>query len=724
MKCRAIKILFYTLAFIIFAQVLFAAVTVADLEKKLKSSSGKEKIEILKKLTLAYLGKSHDKSLYFGQKTLELAGTMDDEMEKAYALFNLGEVYLKSNEYLKALDFYKNSLSIVEINGTTSENASVLDRVGIVYMNLCIYDKAMSFFQKSLKKAKECKNQKTVARELNNIALIYREQGDKRMALSLMIDALKVMDEIKHELGIAALSNNLAALYENLKEFDKALEYYFKALDVMKKKDKKYQTGLVLNNIGMLYSRRKDFPKAIEFLKQALKSQELLVDKRSVYISYINLGTVHKNMGNYDTALNYTLKSLNGRKKIGNKSGVAYASFSAGSLYIELKNYDKALLFINDGLKIAAELDSRKLKKKGYRTLSQLYKSQNNYKKALEFYDLFSKERAKSFSEERAKKMAELQTKLEVHKKEREIELLKANQKLQALELNKQKSRNNFLVMISILIFLSALLIYSRFHFKKKTSRMLREKNSQLESANKLLIDSKSQLRELNSTKDKFFSILSHDLKNPTSALFGSLEFLCENFHELSPEENYDFLRELNQSSKHMHDLLENLLQWSVFQTGTFQYNPEKIDVWQKVKKSFSLLKINADKKNIRLISKIKENTFVYTDKIMLATVVRNLVSNAIKFTGDGGQVAIDLIENENAIILSVSDTGTGISKEDIPKLFKIEVSYTSIGTSHEKGTGLGLILCKEFVERAGGFISVESELGKGSTFRFSIPKT
>ena len=231
-----------------------------------------------------------------------------------------------------------------------------------------------------------------------------------------------------------------------------------------------------------------------------------------------------------------------------------------------------------------------------------------------------------------------------------------------------------------------------------------------------------NEMREMNATKDKFFSIIAHDLKNPLSAFTGVANFLIERFYELSHEEIKEFLDDVHCSAKQLYELLENLLVWSRSQRGLVQFNPMPLDVAQIIKSNIELVKMNADAKHIELISEVKTDILAYSDPNMLNTIIRNLVTNAIKFTRIDGKVILKAIEENEFIKISVLDNGIGISDKDLEKLFRMDVSYSTEGTGNEKGTGLGLILCKEFVEKHGGKIWVTSKIGEGSEFNFTIP--
>ncbi|MCX7875323.1 MAG: PAS domain-containing sensor histidine kinase [Melioribacteraceae bacterium] len=240
---------------------------------------------------------------------------------------------------------------------------------------------------------------------------------------------------------------------------------------------------------------------------------------------------------------------------------------------------------------------------------------------------------------------------------------------------------------------------------------------------NNQLAESEAKLKEANATKDKFFSIIGHDLKNPLFVIQSMSEILETEFDEISSEERLEFIQAIRESSKNAYALLEDLLHWARCQSGRIDYNPEPIHLKQLVSKCINLLEAHAIKKEINLINAVDPTHILMADKFMIDTILRNLISNALKFTPEGGTVKVQSkIENE-FIEISVEDTGIGLTENDRQKLFRIDVKNSEIGRSKEKGTGLGLILCKEFVEKHSGKIWVESEFEKGSKFKFTIPK-
>jgi signal transduction histidine kinase len=256
----------------------------------------------------------------------------------------------------------------------------------------------------------------------------------------------------------------------------------------------------------------------------------------------------------------------------------------------------------------------------------------------------------------------------------------------------------------------------------KKQNLEILEMVSELSDKNKLIKEKNIQLENLNIQKDKFFSILAHDLKNPFNSILGISEILVTDFYEINDERKIKLLKAVNEATDKTYTLLLNLLDWASFQRDTLDFKPVIIHLNETGKQVVSTVEPQAVKKNITMHIQIDENLRVYADVQMLQTILRNLLSNAIKYTNPGGKVSLSALENNGFVEVVVSDTGIGISPQKQEMIFTLEERFSEKGTGGETGTGLGLILCKEFVEKNGGQIFVESEPGKGSKFTFTMP--
>ena len=240
----------------------------------------------------------------------------------------------------------------------------------------------------------------------------------------------------------------------------------------------------------------------------------------------------------------------------------------------------------------------------------------------------------------------------------------------------------------------------------------------------KALKENEQKLRELNATKDKFFSIIGHDLKNPFANIIGLTEMVVKKGKPLSTEQYAYYYKLIYDTANMGFNLLENLLAWARAQSGRIKFNPENIDLNEIIRENLDLLKTAINNKKIHVDFRYRKKRAIYADKNMISTVIRNLISNAVKFTPDQGKISIQFMDHQDFIVVKIKDTGIGMNKEEIGKLFRIDVNFSRPGTQNERGTGLGLILCKEFVSRNKGQISVESQPGKGSTFILSLPKS
>ncbi|MBN1598236.1 MAG: PAS domain-containing sensor histidine kinase [Bacteroidales bacterium] len=254
---------------------------------------------------------------------------------------------------------------------------------------------------------------------------------------------------------------------------------------------------------------------------------------------------------------------------------------------------------------------------------------------------------------------------------------------------------------------------------QEKIQQQSEELNNQAQSLKKANV----QLEQLNATKNKFFSIIAHDLKNPFQAIFGFSELLLRNFEDFDDPQKLELLNMIKSSSESAYNLLDNLLQWARTQTDRIKYNPVNIDVSELIQQNIELSQASAENKQISLVSEVECSSNAFADKNMINLVIRNLMSNAIKFTDEGGVITVTCHEHgKKELSISISDTGIGISEDNIQKLFRIDEYFSTSGTAGESGTGLGLIICKEFVEKNKGNISIDSKIGEGTTFTFTLP--
>lgn len=266
------------------------------------------------------------------------------------------------------------------------------------------------------------------------------------------------------------------------------------------------------------------------------------------------------------------------------------------------------------------------------------------------------------------------------------------------------------------------LMVQERTHEIMEVNNLLHIELEEHQRTMEKLKESAAHLKNLNAMKDKFFGIIAHDLRNPFSILLGSSELLMNYTERLNVNDIYKISLSIYNSAKSGFTLLENLLEWSRSQTGSLKYNPENLNIRELVDFNVASMNVYVESKKIELQSDIKEDIEVTADRNMINTVMRNILNNAVKFTHINGKIVVSASKYDDSVVISVKDNGVGIAKTNVDKLFRIDTHFSNMGTAQERGTGLGLLLCKEFIEKHGGDIWVESIEGEGSEFKFSIP--
>lgn len=252
--------------------------------------------------------------------------------------------------------------------------------------------------------------------------------------------------------------------------------------------------------------------------------------------------------------------------------------------------------------------------------------------------------------------------------------------------------------------------------------RQLIQEKRNLETTLGELNEANERLQELNAAKDRFFSIIAHDLRSPFNAIVGLSSLLVEQIRQKDYDSLDQYAEIIEESSQRAMTLLLNLLEWSRVQTGKISFSPVKLDLAKEIDDAIGLAREAARQKEITLERELPESAIAFADRPMLATVLRNLISNAIKFTRRGGRIVIGAQAEADGWRISVSDNGVGMSEDTVEKLFRIDQNHSTPGTDNENGTGLGLILCREFINRHGGDIQVESKIDHGSRFSFTLP--
>ena len=457
-------------------------------------------------------------------------------------------------------------------------------------------------------------------------------------------------------------------------DFDKAESLLLTAIEAARKRNITELEPRTLSKLGRLYSLKKEYAKAALY---------------------------------YDSASSF-------HKKTDNDYGLAQTNLGKGEVLMQEGKYEEAHRLAQESLTTARALHARKMESECYNQLSMLAEKEGDFKKSLEYYKNFKILSDSLFGQEMLEKLFQNQLRFETETKDFEIANLSVAKAKRETEIKKQEFIRNILVVVLALTGILLFTIYRSGQRRIRINRLLMEHQEEIKQRS-------AELEQLNQVKDKFFSIISHDLRSPINALLGILNLLDK--QNLKPEEFSRLTKELRVQFNHTKTLINNLLDWALLQMDKLKTQPENVELRPLVDENFKMLS-SLHVKEVALLNQIAPGTCVFADLNMVNLVFRNLILNAIKFTEAGGQITISAEESGAMYTLAVADNGVGISPEVQQLLFEKTSGYSTRGTANEKGTGLGLILCKEFVEKNGGRIWLKSELGKGSTFYFTLRKS
>ncbi len=591
--------------------------------------------------------------------------------------------------------------------GDKSKLANLDKLLGISYAMQGNIDSAVFYMEKSLEYFKSINDSLRIAFSYNNIGLMYTNNGRYKKGMEYLILSLKIKRKLQNQyedriLKIGTTQINIGISFHYLQNFNKAKEYYYKARETCEAENDSNSLFKIDIQIASLYYDMKSYDKAQVLYEKLLKSEK---KNKNVYLR----AKIHNNYGSvliankeYNKAEIILKKAYELNKSLNNYSSMVKNLNNLAEIYVEAKDYKKALTIVEKSYKISKENDYLVSEKHATEVLADLYSRTKDFKNAYKYLKNANVIADTLFGIEKNKITLELETKY------------KTKEQKQAIALQKLKIEKITLFWVVSLIVMLLILVLTF---------ILIRLNTQKAKINQLLEHKNEELKTLIATKDKFFALISHDLKNPLSAFGAIAEQLDQYFDDINPQEIHEYINELNVSAKQINSLLLNLLHWAAIQNNRIKFQAAQVNLSELVDNNISLLKNNADMKNLSIKNNVPENCIALSDLELMNIVVRNLLSNAIKYTDEGGFITIDAEKNADNIQLSIADTGIGIDAEDIPKLFRIDVDTKTIGNSVEKGTGLGLILVKEMLDKCNSTIKVESEKGKGSKFIINLPK-
>ena len=573
-----------------------------------------------------------------------------------------------------------------------------LDQLGVMERNMSRFAEALYYHNRCLTIAQTQQAEHWLMRSYINLGVVYRRIDQYEKALLYFLKAFPLAEKLKNEREIASCLGNMGTLYLSLNKFDEAMDSFRKSLYKAIEQNNYQGLAISYGSMGKVYEHWNQLDSAQYCYQQNLFYSKGWNDNNGVAISYNSLGNVAQKRGDKQKALEYYNKALEISLIVGDRTYIAPNYASIGDLHLQLGNMELAEKNYLQSLQIAQEAGLKRGMIAAFGGLSDIYDIQNRTKAALQAKQAQMELKDSVLNEENLLQIEYLKISFDVQQKEAEIER-------QQIIISKQNLQRTLLAGGVALSLIILVLLWHLLHLRNRRNLTLTERNN--------------LLAEMNATKDKFFSIISHDLKNPALAQRDALQLLVKNAQTWDVDTLSDYYIELLKSAEGEVELIYHLLNWAQLQTGRMNYNPTSFNLLARLGPDLSLIRKMAESKQITFHANIPEDLFLTADSDMITTVIRNLLTNAIKFTSHG---TISLTASPAppdrtgkaclapSYLISIRDTGIGMSEHQLSTLFTLK-----------HNTGLGLIVCKELLDKHGTTLHVQSELCKGSAFWFTI---
>jgi len=647
--------------------------------QKQDSSKVKTSVQLIKEL---YSYGDFKKALLYIDQTEKLSKQLQFTKGIADANYYKGLIYSKKDDYYNAIDHLTKARTFYH---------NLNDLLGVAQVN-------------------------------NNIGLLEISRGNYETGLKLSAAAIQIFEEqrLPNELSIAY--NNLAEAYNNLQQIDKALEFNLKALTVREQLRDSSGIKISTKNIAELYSKRREYRRAIEFYEKLLGLINPKQDEKLKGDILPKIGEQYLQFNDFEKASDYLLEGLKFNRDIKNNFGIISALNGLALLNLKQKNIRVAEYQLNEAYQLAQQSDNKIELLKNYRLQKELDSTKGAFQSAFEWQSRYYRLKSE-LEQNEITRVSEGTIGLDdnllpdLNETSNQVDsdaLKKSEAKVKSLEIYLYGLIAATLIAITLLVI--------QFSKRKEDLKLVdnyKHNNEQLRAQNDTISKQIADLEEINKVKDRLFSIVSHDLKDSISSIKGFIDLLRE--EGISQDEFYELIPELSENADNASLLLFNLLNWSKTQLQNLEPNPEMFNIQEVFQTKMNLIEQKAHQKRIVVIDESQKD-FVYADKSMIEIVIQNLLTNAIKFSRTGDMITISNKPIDGNSLICVEDTGVGIEKENLDKLFKNN-AFTTVGTKNEKGTGLGLSICKELVELNNGRIWVESTVNVGTKFYVELPK-
>ncbi|HET8858904.1 tetratricopeptide repeat-containing sensor histidine kinase [Marivirga sp.] len=568
--------------------------------------------------------------------------------------------------------------------------------------------KRLNYAKQLIVLAEKLNNQLYLHRGYLQKGQALREKGDYSKAINSLYKAAKAAEKENYQAGFAGAYIALAGVYNANDDHKNSSHYYSRAIKILRQEQDSVNLATALLNAGDGYLNAGKLDSALLYFEESGKIFQEVEYLIGTAYNLGNMGMVHALKGEHRIAKNKMDLATVILRDMGDFYPIAVYDIYIADIYKENNDLERAIEYAQHSLKIAKEHSLKEQIRDANLKLSELYDAQNKYQQAYFHQSQYLIYRDSINSEEKIREIADMRTEYEVNQREAEIQLLKTEQENQYIIFAS-------MAVIILLLGILSILYYRNSRKKQKLNSLLQERKEEIEAQ-------RDQLEAINATREKFLSIIAHDLMGPVNSFKGLSVIMKDSIEKEDKKDLLDIHRIFDKTITNLSTLLTNLLDWSVTQQGNIPYNPEKINLQQLSEELLDLFFNTAENKQTKLRLEITDDYEIWADANSVKTIFRNLVSNALKFTDEGGTIQLSAQKSGQFIAIKVQDTGMGMSPQKIDIILAEDHFERSQGTKGERGLGLGLQLVKEFTRMNGGKMEIESEINKGTTFIISLP--
>jgi two-component system sensor histidine kinase/response regulator len=675
----------------------------------------------LNKLAGAYFQINPDSTFYYAQKSISLARKAKYSAGVAAGLLQAGHVnYFKGNfdparkNFDEALFLYKN------LHDNRGISACYISYARM-YSLLADYKTSFNYLQLAFVIDKKINDERGLTDYYKNMGIVYFSQGQLSKSLDYYYNGLFLALKNHYTVLSGEIYNDIGYVLQTMEVYPNALQYYHKALHVFEGTDDIQDIGTINENIGEILIAQEQYDAGINYLSNALIIARKQGDKDGLSSLYTDLGLCYAYKNQFPRAINYVDTALAIAGQYKNIFNEAYASIGLSTIYNLQKDYKNASKYAIQGQKLADVLGNLSVRANAALQLNKTLAGLGKFKEAYQSLNQYLDLKNKLKNDESIQKLTSYNFELNFAEKQRQLAVhqhvvdLLYQQKLQ-----KQRLINTIFLIIILAMVVTLVVYYRQKRKQQVINIMLEEKNHEVLEQKANIDEQAQKLNNLNTLKDRLISVLAHDLRAPLSTLRGLFSLLQDD--TITHEQLIELIPNVLKKLEYTSDFLDTLLFWINSQMENFDCAEKSFSIKGTVAYEVEGYREQAASKGISLVDNVPDDMMASADPNSIRIVIRNLITNAIKFSGKGDKIEINAgLQGKKNIIVSVKDTGMGISPAQLTKLFKSKVdSHT--GTQNEPGTGMGLLFCKDLVEKCNGKIWVTSKLGHGAEFLFTLP--